>query len=170
MKVILPDLLSSNLKVIFCGTAASTQSAQVGAYYAGRGNRFWLTLYEVGLTTRLLKPVEFKIVHQFGIGLTDLVKHTSGSDGVLQDADFDPNSLAEKILLYQPQFLAFTSKRAGQAYLGVRRVEYGLQKQMIDKTQLYVLPSPSGAARGYWDVSYWYDLANLIKPPGLPLV
>jgi double-stranded uracil-DNA glycosylase len=29
------------LKVVFCGTAAGTQSAQAGTYYAGRGNYFW---------------------------------------------------------------------------------------------------------------------------------
>jgi G:T/U-mismatch repair DNA glycosylase len=38
---ILPDVLQPDLKVVFCGTAAGTQSAQAGAYYAGRGNYFW---------------------------------------------------------------------------------------------------------------------------------
>ena len=39
--VILPDVLQPDLKVVFCGTAAGTQSAQAGTYYAGRGNYFW---------------------------------------------------------------------------------------------------------------------------------
>jgi double-stranded uracil-DNA glycosylase len=56
---ILPDVLAPNLKVVFCGTAAGTQSAEVGAYYAGRGNKFWRTLYEIGLTPRQLAPHEF---------------------------------------------------------------------------------------------------------------
>ncbi len=38
---ILPDVLQPDLRVIFCGTAAGTQSAQLGAYYTGRGNYFW---------------------------------------------------------------------------------------------------------------------------------
>ena len=56
---ILPDLLPHNLKVVFCGTAAGTQSAQAGAYYAGRGNKFWRILHETGLTPRQLAPHEF---------------------------------------------------------------------------------------------------------------
>ena len=162
MKFILPDLLTSNLKVVFCGTAASTQSAQVGAYYAGRGNRFWPTLQEIGLTPRLLDPSEFTIVNEFGIGLTDLAKRTSGNDSVLKTSDFDADAMTEKMLHYQPRFLAFTSKRAAQEYLGVKRIEYGLQPQVIVDTQLFVLPSPSGAARGYWDINYWHELAILI--------
>ena len=55
----LPDVVLPGLKVVFCGTAAGTRSAQVGAYYAGRGNKFWRTLFQVGLTPRPLDPHEF---------------------------------------------------------------------------------------------------------------
>jgi len=39
--MILPDLLASNLKIVFCGSAAGTKSAENKAYYAGPGNRFY---------------------------------------------------------------------------------------------------------------------------------
>ena len=29
-------------------------------------------------------------------------------------------------------------------------------------TRLFVLPSPSGAARRYWDESWWHALARLV--------
>src|SRR2546427_10087333 len=48
----LPDLLAPSLRVVFVGTAAGRESA-AKCYYAGRGNRFWRTLHEVGLTPRL---------------------------------------------------------------------------------------------------------------------
>jgi hypothetical protein len=28
---------------------------------------------------------------------------------------------------------------------------------------VFVLPSPSGAARGFWDVGYWHQLAEIVE-------
>jgi len=39
--MVLPDVLTPGLQVVFCGTAAGTASAKRGAYYAGPGNQFW---------------------------------------------------------------------------------------------------------------------------------
>lgn len=47
---VLPDVLAPNLKLVICGTAAGKESARRQAYYAGRGNKLWSTLYRVGLT------------------------------------------------------------------------------------------------------------------------
>lgn len=76
----LPDLLKPGLNVVICGTGAGAHSAAVGHYYAGRGNRFWRTLAEVGPTAELLTADRFERLLEFGIGLTDLVKMASGSD------------------------------------------------------------------------------------------
>ena len=77
---VLPDVLGSGLSIVFCGSAAGAASARAGAYYAGPGNRFWPTLYRVGLTPRILAPADFRTVRRYGIGLTDLCKTESGSD------------------------------------------------------------------------------------------
>jgi TDG/mug DNA glycosylase family protein len=69
---VLPDVLQSNLKVVFCGTAVGTQSAQAGAYYAGRGNQFWDILFQVGLTPRRLEPHEFRSLPAYSITLQHL--------------------------------------------------------------------------------------------------
>ena len=58
--MILPDLLDYNLNIIFCGMAASKKSKLLNSYYAGPGNKFWKTLYCIGLTTKPLQPHEFK--------------------------------------------------------------------------------------------------------------
>ena len=71
----LPDLLDYNLDVVFCGTGAGTESARRQHYYAGSGNKFWPTLYTVGLTRRRLRPSDYEMLLDFRIGLTDLVKH-----------------------------------------------------------------------------------------------
>lgn len=157
---VLPDVLLPDLEIVFCGTAASAASARRRAYYAGPGNAFWPTLFKTGLTPRLLKPEEFRCITGFGLGLTDLAKFASGADHSLQKSHFDARGLHQKIIRYRPRILAFTSKRAAQEYLG-KPVQYGSQPDQIGDTALFVLPSPSGAARRYWNPDCWQQLARL---------
>ena len=71
-KHVLPDRLRPGLKLVFCGTAAGRQSALQQAYYAHGQNRFWRTLYEVGLTPQLFLPQDYEKLWELGIGLTDI--------------------------------------------------------------------------------------------------
>ena len=160
---ILPDLLQSNLKVVFCGTAAGTQSAQAGAYYAGRGNKFWRILHEIGLTPRLLTPQEFPTLPEYGLGLTDLAKHTFGSDLSLRKSDFDAAAFHERILKAAPRVVAFNGKKAAQMYYGRSTVNYGRQADLLGTTVVFVLPSTSGAANGAWNAAHWHELAAFIR-------
>ena len=68
--MILPDLLDYNLNIVFCGMAASKKSKKFNAYYAGPGNKFWKTLYNIGLTSRQLKTEEFKQLIKKGAFIT----------------------------------------------------------------------------------------------------
>lgn len=157
---ILPDVLATDLAIVFCGTAVSSASARRHAYYAGPGNAFWPTLFEVGLTPRLLLPAEYHRLLEYGLGLTDLAKHVSGSDDILSDSDFDREGLEARIRRYAPAIVAFTGKRAAEEYLG-HPVRYGRLPGTIGTTQLFVLPSPSGAARRFWDKGPWRELAQM---------
>lgn len=156
----LSDLLTHNLKLVICGTAAGNRSAELKQYYAKPGNKFWPTLFEVGLTPVLLKPSEYEKLPDYGIGLTDLVKHKSGMDTGLKALDFGDNLLRQNIETYQPAYLCFNGKRAAEEFL-LHKVDYGLQPERIGRTQLFVAPSTSGAARGWWDVEVWGELARL---------
>lgn len=158
---VLPDVLVPGLEIVFCGTAVSAVSAVRRAYYAGPGNAFWPTLFAAGFTPRQLAPEEYPALITFGFGLTDLAKGVSGSDRVLEREHFGADALRDKMLQFQPNVLAFTSKRAAQEFLG-RPVQYRLQPETIERTQVFVLPSPSGAARGSWDLRPWRELAQQI--------
>lgn len=158
---ILPDVLERGLRVVFCGTAAGAESARVGAYYAGPGNAFWPTLHEVGLTPRRLQPAEFREVPRYEIGLTDLCKVRSGSDAEVGTAKFDPPRLIAALREYEPAWIAFTSKASAKGALG-NPADYGEQPGLLGPSRVYVLPSPSGAARGQWDSAYWRQLAALV--------
>ena len=159
---ILPDVLQPGLKLVFCGTAAGKRSAAERAYYAHPGNLFWRALFEAGLTPRQLTPAEFPLLPQYGIGLTDLAKRHSGNDNELPRDAFDVPALLAKIERYQPNLLAFTSKYAARAALG-HPANYGLQHETLGNTQLFVLPSPSGQARGHWDLTHWQMLADYVR-------
>ena len=160
--MILPDLLAPGLDIVFCGTAVGAESARRRAYYAGPGNAFWPTLHKVGLTPRQLRPEEYGELLGFGIGLTDLAKEVSGNDDVLSPRHFDGDRLRALLDQYRPRILAFTGKRAAQQFVG-RPLGYGSVIEKEGGTQLFVLPSPSGAACRYWSTAPWQALAQLSR-------
>ena len=157
----LPDVLRPGLRVVFCGTAAGTASARAGAYYAGPGNRFWRTLHEIGLTPAQFAPDEFERLSDRGIGLTDICKSRHGSDSEVGTTDFDVAGLESRISAAEPAHLAFNGKNAARGALG-RAVDYGRQAERLGGATIWILPSTSGAARGYWDRGPWQELARSV--------
>jgi TDG/mug DNA glycosylase family protein len=161
--IVLRDLLTPHLLLVVCGSAAGRRSAELGHYYAGRGNKFWATLAAIGLTPRQLAPAEYEKLLSFGIGLTDVVKGQAGSDAEVDFARSDPRELARKLEQFSPRYLCFNGKRAARVFLGRTGVEFGLQAETAASTSIFVAPSTSGAANGYWDVDLWHELARLVK-------
>jgi TDG/mug DNA glycosylase family protein len=159
MAGVLPDMLRPGLRVVFCGTAAGTASARAGAYYVGPGNAFWATLHSTGLTPVQLLPAEFERLSGLGIGLTDVCKVLFGSDREVGTGEFDVAGLEARIAAIEPVNLAFNGKNAARAALD-RNVDYGLQPERIGGAAVWVLPSTSGAARRYWRVEPWWELAR----------
>ena len=159
---VLEDLLRPNLKLVVCGSAVGKKSAEAGAYYAGPGNKFWRVLHEVGLTPRQLAPTEFANLLDHGIGLTDLAKLQSGNDVEITSSAYDPAALAERICVLSPRRLAFNGKKAAGVFLGNRtkNLNYGRQTRLFGTTEIWVLPSTSGAASGYWSIKPWHDVAD----------
>lgn len=159
----LPDFLTENLKVVICGTSVGHDSSRQGHYYAGPTNRFWRTLYRAGITPILLTPADDHRLIEFGVGLTDLVKLKSGTDSDLAHSDFDIASFERTIQAFQPRVVCFNGKRAAQVVLGRRRIEYDFQPECIGKTLLFVAPSTSGAASGWWDEELWLKLGRWLS-------
>ena len=161
---ILPDVLEPGLRVVFCGTQAGAASARRGAYYAGPGNKFWPVLHEIGLVPVRLLPEEFRTLPRYGIGLTDVAKRTSGPDSALRGGHFDVAGFTARIAANRPRILAFNGKRAAQAALGTRegRLAYGPQAHGLADADIYVLPSTSGAAAGFWSIEPWKQLAMAV--------
>lgn len=159
----IPDLLASQLKLVFCGTAPSRASAAAKAYYAKPGNKFWPSLHTVGITPRRFAPHEYPMLLALGIGLTDLCKDHSGTDAELPRGAFDAIAFERKLKKFRPAIVAFTSKNAAQGYFGCA-VRYGWQGagQAGEPAlaRFFVLPSPSGLATRFFDIEIWRELSD----------
>lgn len=157
-----PDVLEAGMAIVFCGTALGQQSAIRRAYYANPGNFFWRALHEAGITPRRFQPAEYPEMRALRLGLTDLCKTAFGNDNELPVDAFDRMGLEQKIQNYQPNILAFTSKAAASGFLQkpTAALAYGFQPQTIGTTRMYILPSPSGHARRFWQPEMWRNLAT----------
>ena len=165
MADVLDDVLSESLQIVFCGTAVGTASAKAGAYYAHPQNKFWKILHQTGLTPELLQPHQYRALLDHRIGLTDFVKTHFGMDHQIplsKLAEMSRTRLRASITACQPKFLAFTSKTAGQKFLGGAR-EYGEQIELIGETRIWILPSTSGAANGAWRPEVWHRFAEVVR-------
>jgi len=161
----LPDVLAPGLDVIFVGTAAGRRSAEAGVYYAHPGNKFWRTVIAIGLLPDGFAAADFRRAPEHRIGFTDMCKKRSGSDAQIGDDAFDRKRFERAIRKARPRAVAFTSKKAASAWLGVptSRLRYGPQDAQEDFPPVFVLPSPSGAASGHWDDEPWRALAAWLR-------
>ena len=168
MKHVLPDRLKPGLKLVFCGTAAGRVSAERQAYYAHAQNKFWKTLYDVGLTPHLIAPAEYEMLWEHGIGLTDIAKFTFGMDHQLPRDALGEEAVAAlraRIRKARPAILAFTSLNGGRKVMGPKAIA-GEQPQKLGDTRVFILPSPSPLAANHWDIQPWRDLAKAVKALG----
>ncbi len=161
---LVPDIIAPNLDIVFCGTALGFESERQRAYYAHPGNKFWPSLHKFGFTPHKVEPKDYAEILQWGIGLTDMCKTHHGNDEDILTEHYDTKRLRRQIEKFQPRYLAFTSKKAAQMFLQKRDTSgfaYGLLNEYVGKTQLYVLPSPSGHATRYWTDEPWLELKML---------
>ena len=78
----------------------------------------------------------------------------------------DRARLSTAIATFRPQFLAFTSKTAGQKFFDGKR-DYGEQSELIGDTRVWILPSTSGAANGSWRPEIWHRFADEVRAAGV---
>ena len=163
----LKDVLTENLDVVFCGTAKGKASALKGYYYAHSGNKFYGILHSANFTPIKILPSDCYSINQYRIGLTDLVHTEYGNDNEISDASYEIDVFIKKMEQYKPKFIGFTSKAAASFALGFKGatslIDYGLQNRLIGESKVFVLPSTSGSARGFWDETHWFELKKLIQ-------
>lgn len=156
-----PDVIGSELRILFCGINPGLYSAAVGHHFARPGNRFWPALYASGFTHRLLSPFEEYDLLKSGYGITNIIDRATSSAADLAAHEFTEGkrNLKAKVQRYRPRCVAVLGIGAYRTAFACREAELGLQKQLIEDSIIWVLPNPSGLNAHYRPG----DLATLFR-------
>ena len=148
---IIPDLIASNLHVLFCGINPGLYSAAVSRHFARPGNRFWPALHESGFAPRLISPYESHELLEIGLGLTTLVQRATANARELENSELidGQKRLARMVALKHPRWVAILGVTAYRTAFESPRASIGLQSRELSGARLWVLPSPSGANGSY---------------------
>ncbi|MEU4602140.1 G/U mismatch-specific DNA glycosylase [Kribbella sp. NPDC023972] len=147
----LADVISSGLRVLFCGINPGLMSAATGHHFARPGNRFWPALHLSGFTPRQLRPDEQAELLTYRLGITNVVDRPSARADELTRAEYVAGgaNLVQKVLHYQPEWLAVVGVTAYRDAFGERTAHIGKQDRLIGDTRVWVLPNPSGLNAHY---------------------
>ena len=156
-----PDLISRNLHVLFCGINPGLYSGAVGHHFARPGNRFWPVLHAAGFTDRLLSPFEERELVRRGYGITNIVSRSTANAAELSLSELQEGArhLAKTVLKYKPRIVAVLGVEAYRKAFGHRHAVLGPQDQRIGDSVVWILPNPSGI-NAHYQVN---DLAELFK-------
>lgn len=141
-----PDVIALGLHVLFCGINPGLYTAATGHHFARPGNRFWPTLFRSGFTPHLFTAAEEQELLPLGYGITNFVTRATataaelGADELIKGAA----ELEKKLKVYQPEVLAVLGISAYRVAYNLPKAKLGRQSHKIGKTQVWVLPNPSG--------------------------
>ena len=144
------DLLKPGLKLVFCGYNPSLVSGRSGHHYAHPGNRFWRVLYASGITTRLYKPEEDRLLLDVGIGFTNLCSRPTRRADELTQEEIQAGSLALRMKLeqFKPRVVAYTGIGIYRWFRATSKVSWSVQEtSTVPGVTDVVVPSPSGLNR-----------------------
>lgn len=143
---VIPDLIASELHVLFCGINAGLYSAATGHHFARPGNRFWPTLYRAGFTPRLFSADEEQDLLALGYGITNIVSRATSAAAELRpdELQLGAQELVKKLQVYKPEVLAILGISAYRVAFNFPKARLGPQPHKIGSTNVWVLPNPSG--------------------------
>jgi TDG/mug DNA glycosylase family protein len=106
-------------------------------------------VHQAGFTRSQLAPEQWRRLQDDGCGITALVARPTVAASELSRDELRGGgaALKEKILRYQPRALAILGKQAFSSAFGVKNAPWGRQEMMLGKTEVWVLPNPSGLNR-----------------------
>jgi TDG/mug DNA glycosylase family protein len=147
----LPDLVTGDLAVLFCGINPGLQAAATGFHFVNRSNRFWRTIHLAGFTPDEIAPQDDRRILDYGCGLTTFVARPTAQADELSPVEFSDAAagFAQKIAWSAPRYVAFLGKAAFSALSGNRHINWGLQPGSVGGASLWVLPNPSGRNRAF---------------------
>jgi TDG/mug DNA glycosylase family protein len=143
---VIPDVLGSDLDVVFVGINPGLWSGAVGHHFARPGNRFWKALHGSGFTDRQLSPHEDASLLERKLGVTNLVARTTATADELSSDELREGArrLRERLEPLRPRIVVVLGIGAYQKGFGRPRSAFGPQDEELGASRLWVLPNPSG--------------------------
>jgi TDG/mug DNA glycosylase family protein len=146
-----PDVIAPRLKVLFVGINPGLYSGAVGHHFARPGNRFWPVLHKTGFTAKQLSPFEERELLKHGYGITNIVNRSTATAAELdpQELKTGGKRLKAKIRRNRPRVVAILGIEAFRIAFGKPTAGFGPQEERIGRSQVWVLPNPSGLNASY---------------------
>jgi double-stranded uracil-DNA glycosylase len=148
----LEDILATDLRILLVAINPPPLAAGSGQPFATPTNAFWRLLHASGLTVRLYRPSEARLLLEDGIGLVSLVDRPTQLASDLKPAELRAGArrLAEKVERWRPRTVAllgltllpFVLPDADEPGPGRKCVKFA-------NATVFVLPNPSGRNRSY---------------------
>jgi TDG/mug DNA glycosylase family protein len=147
----IPDVMASDLAVLFVGINPGLVSGATGHHFARSGNRFWPVLHDAGFTPRILRPAEQAELPALGLGITNLVARATATAADLPDEELRAGAAAlrDKVARSRPRFVAFLGLTTYRTAFGNRHARVGEQPGRLAGARTWVLPNPSGLNAGW---------------------
>lgn len=145
------DVIAPGLRVLFCGINPGLYTAAIGHHFGRPGNRFWTALHRSGFTRRALSPFEERELLALGLGITNLVNRATRTAEELDAEDLRAGrrALEGKVRRYRPRALAVLGLGAYRVAFGRPSARAGRRPETIGRTEVWVLPNPSGRTASY---------------------
>jgi TDG/mug DNA glycosylase family protein len=145
-KSTVPDVIAPGLRVLFCGINPGLYSGAVGHHFARPGNRFWPALHRSGFTPRVLSPFEERRLLDYGLGVTNLVRHATRAADELEREELRKGAgrLRRLVERFRPRWVAILGFGAFRAAFDRTGAAAGPQPEPIGSTRVWLLPNPSG--------------------------
>jgi len=142
----IPDIIKSDLKILFCGINPGLYTAYVKQHFGRPGNKFWKALYQAKFTPNLFHPSEQYSLLTLGYGITNLVNRATVSQADLKKEEFvqGGKKLTIKAEKYKPEWISFVGIDAYRQAFNFPKAVVGRQEITIGTSKVWLLPSTSG--------------------------
>jgi TDG/mug DNA glycosylase family protein len=148
----LPDLIGPSVRLLFVGINPGLWTVATQSHFGRRGNRFYPALYRAGITDRVIDAsagfVAADVAHliQRGVGITNLFAQATARADEIDPAGLVAGAaeLRRRVDRINPAVVAILGVTAYRIAFGERRAGVGKQIRDFGRSQVWVLPNPSG--------------------------
>lgn len=147
-----PDLIGSEVRLLFVGINPSLWAAATQAHFARPGNRFYPALSAAGILHRVIdagrgmSAADRKHITGRGMGITNVVERATIRADELSREELREGAarLAERVERWSPRVVAVAGITAYRLGFNRPKAAAGRQPETLAGARLWVVPNPSG--------------------------